>query len=267
MVGKQRRTVKKLHKRRNILKGYSKKKPHYIQKKSRRKKTSYKRKRPNKRTRGKRRKFILSGGSDPPLHVKKKLAQTAMDDKFGPGTFSPSVFGTGHASGIEKIVRRAEVLFPQLKKKDADAVWFQAVDPNSGNTYYYDKHGNLEWTQPTMRRDGRNVLEDDRAFWMTAMQRAAEEVSAAYAQLPRVSEAAVGVEEEEEEGGGEAPGQVVDIQPGLRRRGASKSPSRPAAHRSLLQTYPEEDECDGGLCDRVARLFWPSPKRLHKSVT
>ena len=62
MVGKQRRTVKKLHKRRNILKGYSKKKPHYIQKKSRRKKTSYKRKRPNKRTRGKRRKFILSGG-------------------------------------------------------------------------------------------------------------------------------------------------------------------------------------------------------------
>ena len=62
MVRKQRRTVKKLHKRRNILKGYSKKKPHYIQKKSRRKKTSYKRKRSNKRTRGKRRKFILSGG-------------------------------------------------------------------------------------------------------------------------------------------------------------------------------------------------------------
>jgi hypothetical protein len=62
MVGKQRRTVKKLHKRRNILKGYSKKKPHYIQKKSRRKKTSYKRRRSNKRTRGKRRKFILSGG-------------------------------------------------------------------------------------------------------------------------------------------------------------------------------------------------------------
>lgn len=67
MVGKQRRTVKKLHKRRNILKGYSKKKPHYIQKKSRRKKTSYKRKRPNKRTRGKRRKFILSGGVNPGL--------------------------------------------------------------------------------------------------------------------------------------------------------------------------------------------------------
>ena len=62
MVRKQRRTVKKLHKRRNILKGYSKKKSHYIQKKSRRKKTSYKRKRSNKRTRGKRRKFILSGG-------------------------------------------------------------------------------------------------------------------------------------------------------------------------------------------------------------
>jgi hypothetical protein len=62
MVGKQRRTVKKLHKRRNILKGYSKKKPHYIQKKSRRKKTSYKHRRSNKRTRGKRRKFILSGG-------------------------------------------------------------------------------------------------------------------------------------------------------------------------------------------------------------
>jgi hypothetical protein len=73
MVRKQRRTVKKLHKRRNILKGYSKKKPHYIQKKSRRKKTSYKRKRPNKRTRGKRRKFILSGGGPPEEFVTHKM--------------------------------------------------------------------------------------------------------------------------------------------------------------------------------------------------
>jgi hypothetical protein len=30
------------------------------------------------------------------------------------------------------------------------AGWFQAVDPNSGNTYYYDNHGNRAWTRPTM---------------------------------------------------------------------------------------------------------------------
>ena len=89
MVRKQRRTVKKLHKRRNILKGYSKKKPHYIQKKSRRKKTSYKRKRPNKRTRGKRRKFILSGGMDGRVY---EDAMVTVEGMRGATPHAPDVY-------------------------------------------------------------------------------------------------------------------------------------------------------------------------------
>ena len=27
--------------------------------------------------------------------------------------------------------------------------WFQATDPNSGNTYYYTEHGDTKWERPT----------------------------------------------------------------------------------------------------------------------
>ena len=162
MVGKQRRTVKKLHKRRNILKGYSKKKPHYIQKKSRRKKTSYKRKRPNKRTRGKRRKFILSGGWNPTMAQKEELARKALNTYFGG-------FWHNGLGGVDAVVTNAEAIIRIEGEKE-------------------------------LKKDGRTIFQDDNLNWTSAMQRAVVAVAESGRWSGKKRGRTDGEEEEEESG-------------------------------------------------------------------
>jgi hypothetical protein len=271
MVGKQRRTVKKLHKRRNILKGYSKKKPHYIQKKSRRKKTSYKRKRPNKRTRGKRRKFILSGGMMSRAEaeaIRRDYARrlAAQRDQWAKAKEEEATATAAEeASAATAEARRMEeeeeeqIIIDWGDKLKAAALSDSPEKAAARRRYNKFLSDKTEIARIDMAIIAAKGLEESDIFDRLIARRNVSNIgtlgSAQHAelvsreagrlrgraadriqQLTRWGESAVAVDKPP----------AVDQQPP--RRGASKSPSRPAAHSSLLQTYPEEDKCDGGGC-------------------